>query len=399
MVSVSRDSMVFVWDVETGAILAKSMTSKQPHSLALNSNDEAFVLGTTEGSLLSFRLRQTPDVSIEPIVELPPRMKVHRDQVDGLSFAADGQSLVTCSRDGTAGVYESFLYDNPWNAATTPSSLTIVQLRALPTGDLVCLQRDHRVELWNASTQKLERRLELPAKFVDQQLVAGEVSGENYVAVTDRGTVVSWQMEDGRILGQWTVPLSADAKPSVSANLMVTSIGNEFVSLIDVATEQTRQSWNRAECRSLVWSKSGKLFAKLEPQAVRIYEWPSGMQLRSIRCDGANVKAIQFSPNESDFAVASDRLRIHRVNASSSAFESDVETSSVRELWYSAAGDRLISSDNSSSVRVWHAQTANLLLEHPTRVKCEQFVPVSSGRFLVYVDRDANKLRRIGPLR
>lgn len=399
LVSVGRDSMIAVWDVETGAIQAKLTTSKRPHSLALNSNDEAFVVGTEDGSLLSYRLRPSSESAIETIVELPPRMKVHRDQVDGLGFAADGQSLITASRDCTAGVFEAFLYDNPWNAATTPSSEPIGQLRASRTSDVVCLQRDHNVELWNSRTQKLERRLDLPAKLAtNQQLVAGDVSEANYVAVTDRGTVLSWNMDDGRVVGEWSLPVAANAKLTVNAQLMVLNMADERAALVDAKTGQTRQSWNRTDCRNIFWSANGKQFAKLDAQTIQVHEWPSCDLVRTIRCDGAGVSAVQFSPNGAELAVASDRLRLYRLKDNVPPTESDVDTFGLRELWYSPTGDRLLSSDKSAILRVWHAQTANLLLEHPTRVKCEQFVPTSSGRFLVYVDREANKLRRIGPL-
>ncbi len=89
--------VIYIWDVETGQLLTKSQPTTTPMNLQFSPNGKIVVSGRHDGTI---KLWDAQTLS------LLSTFKVHTDRINGLMFSEDGNTLISASQDGTMIIWD-----------------------------------------------------------------------------------------------------------------------------------------------------------------------------------------------------------------------------------------------------------------------------------------------------
>lgn len=400
LVSTGRDQVVCVWDLESGKLLGQQTLPQRPSAVAIAPSQDVCVIGTFGGALFPLCLPHPGCTLLEAVPELPPSLPIHRREIYSLAFAPDGRSVITASRDGSACLVRSLLYDRPLpNVPRKKQPIRQVrefQLERDPVPSQLLVVLDDGLEIWDSAGQQLVERRDLSQTEVRGKLLNAIQRRDRVIAVTDHGEIVQWS-PSGTIE---SVRRTATNSPQSQA-LNPHSGWAYFVrdahrlSVFDWLNGRSMTNWAQPDCQRLVWSPDGTLLAIVDSQGVQVRSWPEGTLKMSILIEHGPASAVQFY--ESHLAIISDRLRLHSLSDSGQTLAGESPTLPALDLQMASRSTdrapRLLSCDGSAAIRIWSLETANQLAAHPVRSPVSQLV--STERHVLYLDRQTGQLRQI----
>jgi WD40 repeat protein len=272
----------------------------------------------------------------------------HSDTVHDVDVSADGENLVSGSRDSTVRLWdtrtgaEKFVFKASAQVMAVAISADGRLVAAAPAGSKV-------VPLWDAASGKLIR--ELGPHDNDIQCVAFSPDGRYLAAGSDQTTVAIWHVESGR-------------------------------------REAILKFPNRNRTESVAFSPDGAILISgggwgvRDQQYIYIWDWKAGKFVGRFTAHISLLNRLRFAPDGKRFAsCAGDAVGEYTIKIwngeTFAALILNGHTGSVRDIGFSPDGSRIVSGAWDQTVRLWDTLSGAQLLKIDigSQVNCVGFLP------------------------
>jgi WD40 repeat protein len=426
------DGLVRVWETESGKQLFERRVPGQCLCVAYGPKGYRFAVGDTGGNLWLFGAEEG-----EQLVLLACD---HGCPVEGVAFAPDAKTLVTCGGRGRVRLWDlqsntllrnldcedvrvwcvTFSPDNraivcgaadgairTWNTANANAARFLPaaagnggpSIAFSPDGrTLAVAAPDGSVSFWDPAT--CQRRTAMESLQLDKpgrHLVRYQPSGAGLGTCGPDGSLQSWG-QDGRLSGQLpgsgSAGLSLCCRPGTSEWLSRRGDGPPV--LWDAASGR-RLPWKHGDepCSAAAWSADGSMLALAYPRRVKLIRTGSRDPLEFVLPERASdVTAVAFSPDGSTLAAAEFGGIIRLCDTAGGKVLRVLEGRQlgVEGLAFSPAGNILATGDREGRVKVWYVASGrelfNLAAHRGSRI-CElAFAPDGSSLAAACVDHN-----------
>jgi len=239
----------------------------------------------------------------------------HGRQVTWVRFNANGSMLVTSGSDGIVRLWDPATGRQLRRLVGTEDRLVMLEAAVFtPSGRLVTVSNDGRLNVLNLDTNRYERHLDVESAPI--WAVAVSPSGEELATANDDDTVRLWYRATGR--------------------------------LVHTLAE------HRGRVRSIAYSPDGAMIATgCDDSAVRLWDAKSGDLIRTLRGHTDRVYAVDFGNGVLASASWDTTARVWDVKSGETLHELSRHT---RRLWtaaFSPSGDLLATAGDDLVVRLW----------------------------------------------
>ncbi|MCP4890341.1 MAG: protein kinase [Planctomycetaceae bacterium] len=302
----------------------------------------------------------------------------HSDRVWSLSAAADGEELITCSRDGTIRAWP-LKTSGPWNWLTKqrhPLEL-IEDFGWSPEGEMLLAEHgDFLAVSWPDG--EIQRKMtgvggagRANTGFVCEA-VAASVDGVLFASGHRDGRVHVWRKEQRkpfRTMQAFTldkqvsvVEFSPDGKFLVA--------GSRFDNRLKIWSTETWQeveSLVAGDCDDLAFSPNGRRLAFCDGRDVVLWDVKTGVLTRPFPEHSITVHGLVFSKDGGALVTACEDRKLRVWNPDTGALLRTIvgHTSSIRQVIFSPDGQSLISGDDEGVIKIWNLATGYELLSLP----------------------------------
>ncbi len=436
--SAGQDSLVKLWDAETGREL-RTLTGHDNHiyALAFSRDGRWLASGSVDQTVKIWDLNgdgaprtlQSPrgavfDVAFHPngqylaaavgiftdpgkpgellIWDLaaegttgaaPPRQTVLKNAsaVTSVTYSPDGNRLVTGSEDSLVRVWEAHTGRELFTLPTRPAVGTgepVSGVAHRPAGDPRVLDVTEVVPGQNIRITLHGNRVESVAYSRDGRLLA---------AGTGEGVLKLWQAEDGKEVRTLRGHLGFVSKITLShdSQRLASAGSDQTVRLWSTATGQelTAYKGHRGEIHGVAFSPDDRrLVSAGADHMVRL--WDATQKQETVLLGGhqANVFGVAFSPNGQHLAAAGgdmfnpgrpDVVRVWDLRTQREVHVLRGHKGGISDVAYDREGQRLATSSADGTVQIWDAHTGaelRTLRGHTGMVFCVAFSP--DGRWL-----------------
>ncbi|WP_437281606.1 pentapeptide repeat-containing protein [Sorangium sp. So ce375] len=399
LVSAGRDTMVHLWDADTGNELAcleghsqgvfavawrpdskRLATAGYDGTVRLWDADTGNELACLEGhSRWFFAVAWHPDgtrlasaggdktVSIwdARTGSKFARRKGHSASVTAIAWHPDGKRLAT------AGHYRSVRL---WDADTGKElarleghSASVTAIAWQPDGKrLATAGRDGTVRLWDADTGKELARLEGHSASVTA--IAWHPDGKRLATAGYDRSVCLWDADTGKELARLeghSASVTAIAWHPDGKRL-ATAGDDGTVRLWDADTgkELARLEGHQREISAVAWHPGGKRLASAGyDTAVHLWDADTDNDLARLGGYSASVRAVAWHPDGKRLATAGydGTVRLWSADTGKTLARLDGHSASVRAVAWHPDGKRLATAGHDGTVRLWDADTGNEL--------------------------------------
>ncbi|MCY3759810.1 MAG: T9SS type A sorting domain-containing protein [Gemmatimonadetes bacterium] len=277
-------------------------------------------------------------------------LRGHSDLVSSLSFAPDGKTLASASKDRTVKLWDlgtrtptaTLEFDDSWGElAFSPNGRTLasgtytsIELRDLLTGEI---------------TSTLKHEGWVSVAFSPD---GGTLASRSYTSIKlwDLGTrtnTISMRRRKGRFA---SVALSPDGTTLAAGSV------DGMLYLWDLNTGQLSMTFegHRGRVSWLTFSPDSQLLASGAYATVRVWEAASGINTATLAGHGTNVSSLAFSPDGAILASASDRaIRLWDVGTEEVIATFMGHEYRVTSVKFSPLGGILASAALDGTLRLW----------------------------------------------
>jgi serine/threonine protein kinase/uncharacterized protein YjiK len=228
---------------------------------------------------------------------------------------------------------------------------------------LVTASKDNTIQVWKTST---DRALN---SFSDHVNAIALSSDDHTLAAADWDKNVQlWSIANGQILDTMdghTGPVLAVAF-SPDGHAVASGSGDKTVRLWSVATGKTTNvlSGHTADVRSVAFSPDGHTVASgSADNTIDLWDATSGTLLRTLKGHTGSVNAVAFSPDGHTLASASDDKTIILWDPSTGATQRTLHghTDAVRSVAFNPDGRTLASGSDDTTVKLWSVASGAVL--------------------------------------
>lgn len=344
----------------------------------------------------------------------------HQDIVRRVSFAPDGATLVSASRDDTIRVWR--VADGTVQQVIDPQAY-VFTLEISPDGTLIALggapnSQDSRgqvvIQLRQVNDGRLVREIETDLPPIDRIVFSPDgkrlATAANFVAF---GDVAVWQ-SDGvfayklarprpdTMLAVTDVAFSADGQVLISAwadGLIRLYRANDGTYLRNIGEETS-------PANGLLVAPDGQtVTASYSDGALRQWRFNTGQATKSIALLAELADDLRFSPTGNELALVTGNLiEMRRVSDDALLRTLKGHTQSIYSLTYSPDGKNLATASRDQTVKIWNVTNGVLLQTLPGQGQCLSFSPDSAwlagigeqGQAWLWNNQAGTKVTRLG---
>jgi serine/threonine protein kinase/Tol biopolymer transport system component len=263
------------------------------------------------------------------------------------------------------GAYAGMRFYQPKAKVVTLSAQTqpIVSVAFSADGQtLVTASKDNTIQIWKTSTDKALNT------FADHVNAIALSSDDHTLAAADWDKNVQLWSIGGQILDTMdghTGPVLAVAF-SPDGHVLASGSSDKTVRLWTVATGKTTHvlTGHTADVRSVAFSSDGRTVASgSADNTINLWDAWSGALLRTLKGHTGPVNAMVFSPDGHTLASASDDKTIILWDPSTGATQRTLHghTDAVRSVAFSPDGRTLASGSDDTTVKLWNATSGAVL--------------------------------------
>ena len=228
---------------------------------------------------------------------------------------------------------------------------------------LVTASKDNTIQVWKTSTDKALNT------FSDHVNAIALSSDDHTLAAADWDKNLQlWNIANGQILDTMdghTGPVLAVAF-SPDGHAVASGSSDKTVRLWSVATGKTTNvlTGHTADVRSVAFSPDGHMVASgSADNTINLWDASSGALLRTLKGHTGSVNAVAFSPDGHTLASASDDKSIILWDPSTGATQRTLHghTDAVRSVAFNPDGRTLASGSDDTSVKLWSVTSGAVL--------------------------------------
>jgi WD40 repeat protein/DNA-binding SARP family transcriptional activator len=330
-----------------------------------------------------------------PLLRTQVVLTGHTAEVVDATFSANGDRIVTASRDGTARVWDTA--NGQEQFALRGHAAPVNSVVFSPDDHLIATASDdHTAKLWDATNGA--ERLTLPAHGQEVYRSVFSPDGTHLAVLSSDATVEIWDIQTGSALSSFS---TAGSRPEDGAiDITYTPDGH---GLATISVYGTIREWDLngnprpvqmlargigpdqpQRPRGLAFSPDGGHVAGVGNTAVTMWSVATGSETFTVAGHANIIHAVTFSPDGSRFATGSmDRT----AKVWDAATGRDLLTlvghqAAVNHVAFSPDGRRLLTASSDGTARIWYLDARREALALAT--------PGSTGR--VSYSRDASRV-------
>ena len=361
----------------------------------------------------------------------------HRDWVIDARFTADGQKLVTASRDGTARVWDvasgqqlavlQSTGGNVYGAAVTPAGITVAVTSATTVGlyrlderlnerllrtatpgfmnDALFLPgttavaaagQDGRVTIWDTTSSAIIAALTGPKAPI--QAIDVDISGTYVAAAANDGTVWVWDWRQHTLVAQGNVMGTAsDVHFDPTGKTLV--VAGEAVTLWPWQGHGQPQVLSHFphDATAAAFSPNGQYIAVGHDTVVELWRPTGTKPERTILGHTDAIRSVAFSPDGGRLVSASldGTVRIWRTDNDRSVITLEGHSGAMLSATFDDQGSRVVTAGQDGTIGVWDAATARQLALIPRHTDTVNAAQLSSGEHPRIVSASADTTVRI----
>jgi WD40 repeat protein len=472
--TAGQDGTARVWGVATGALVAAFPGhSSGVTQVAFRADGGAIATGDGTGTARLWALRDDHSAA-PPVVTLQPQQNSsarvafdragqllaygdrsprlfdgttgtpireftgHRDWVIDARFTADGQKLVTASRDGTARVWDvasgqqlavlQSTGGNVYGAAVTPTGNTVAVTSATTVGlyrlderlnerllrtatpgsmnDALFLPgttavaaagQDGRVTIWDTTSSAIIATLTGPTARI--QAIDVDTSGTYMAAATNDGTVWVWDWRKGALVAHRNVKGTASDVHFDPAGKKLVIAGGSVTLWPWQSPEQPQVlSHFPDDATAAAFSPDGQYIAVGHGTVVELWRPTGTKPERTILGHTDAIRSVAFSPNGGRLLVSASldgTARIWRTDNDRSVITLEGHRGAMQSATFNDQGDRVVTAEQDGTIGVWDTATGRQLALIPRHTDTVNAAQLSSGEHPRIVSASADTTVRI----
>lgn len=384
LVSASSDSTARVWDIEKGTEILQMDVSGWVLSVAFSSDGRRIVTASGDNFV-----RVWDAGSGRQIMQTPQ----HTANISNAVFSPDGSKVLMASHDKTATM---------WDAATGAAGITLrgqvalIRVAFSPDGRFVVAACDDgAAQIWNASTGAETRLLTGHAGVAQDAQFSPD--GTRVVTASDDNSARVWDAATGAVLLQ----LKGHGRRVTSASFspdnrrIVTSSADGSAQVWDATGAETVLQLTGHDDR--VWSATfspdgSRILTGAFDGTAHVWDSTTGNEILKFRADSEGVNMASYSPDGKTIVTAGAELKAYDATTGAEIAQILGHNGEVLSVVYDHRGDRIASSAQDNTARVWDAETKEQLLQlpHGNWVRSVQF---SADDRLIVTSSDDSTIR------
>jgi WD40 repeat protein len=344
----ASDTVAWVWDIATGAVLAKLSHDDRVEAAPFSPDGQKVVTASgTAAQVWNVATKGKP-------VTLP-----HDDKVVAVTFSRDGQKVVTASEDKTARVWN---VETGVRLATLSHANKVAAATFSPDGQrVVTVSWDQMVRVWDVGAEKMLRALPHDAK-----VRAAEFSqnGQRVLTVSWDGTARVWDVTTWKKLVDFRHETEVEAATISPDGQKVVTVSGTAAQVWDVATRAKREAlFHDDKVKTVAFSPDGqKVVTASEDKTARVWNAATGTELAKLRHDD-RVVAAMFSSDGWEVVTVSEHhiARVWEV-VTGKMLKIMKHDAKVKAVSFSQDGQLLVTVSEDKTARLWKVATGTELV-------------------------------------
>jgi WD40 repeat protein/transcriptional regulator with XRE-family HTH domain len=361
-----HDATARLLDAKLGTLREAAPHTSPIFALAWSPDGRLLASGDVEGKV---RLWEQHDAAPMDCIAL---LEAHTRRVRALAFAPNGSRLASASYDGTIKLWAVSEASNYALRQTLEGHTAGVQSLAWSPdgGTLASAGQDHSIRLWDGEQRGARAVLQGHSSAVcGLAFIPGT---HHLLSGSEDGTLRMWEADNGellRIIQGYTLPCYDLAWSPGGATLACAGMDGQ-VTLWDVegTAEPRVLSGHQGSVYAVSWSPDGSRLASCGPdKLIRLWDPIAGVSVQALRERGADDTlffSLAWRPDGRTLACGT-LMRGARIWDVTTGLQHEVvgtQGSSIRQVAWSADGERLAGVGEDSQAFVWDASGDNLLL-------------------------------------
>ena len=348
LITANDDQTSRIFEVATGKTL-RIFNSRTAVQAGLFTHDGKFVLTTNLGEVDIWSLETSPGGMIFSADDQPIRKA---------SFSPDGKRVVTASNDSTARIWDTasgktLLILNGHTAAVTDAVFS-------PDGKLILTGSDDTFAiLWDASTGAELRRFEGHSDTIAKVLFS--LDGKYIVTASSDGTARVWETQTGKLLTTYTNQNSNElirAAFSPDGKTVATTGGDKTTHIWDPMTGKDLMVFkgHTDKVTGVAFSPDGKVLLTASwDGTARLWDVATGKELRQFIGHTGTVFGAAFSPNGKYVLTggADQTARLWDAQTGQEIRRFTGHTDEVRYVAFSPDGKYILTASQDGTARLW----------------------------------------------
>ena len=350
LASGSADDTVKLWEVESGKeIRTFSGHTSYVSSVSFSSDGKYLASGSWDRTIKLWEVESGKEIRT---------FSGHTDFVRSVSFSPDGKYLASGSEDDTVKLWE--LESGKEIRTLTGHTDVVESVSFSPDGKYIASgSNDATVKLWEVDSGEEIRTL--TGHTDDVESVSFSPDGK-YLA-SGGSTIELWEVENGKEI--WSVSDYTDCVSSVSfspdGKFLASGSADDTVKLWEVESgkEIRTFSGHTAYVSSVSFSPDGKYIARGSvDDTVKLWEVESGKEIRTLTGHTDSVESVSFSPDGKYIASESwdGTIKLWEVKSGKEIRTFSGHTVYVSSVSFSPDG-KYLASGSDDTVKLWEVDS------------------------------------------
>jgi WD40 repeat protein len=406
VVTAGSDSVVRLWEVETGQLLHTLFGhTSTVHSVAFTPDGKTVVTASGDGTVKQWAVATGVEsatyggfsadvvaVAISPdgrflaagsgaqnnlgelkIWDLKTRRELalleghrpgnpdHAWGVSGLAFSPDNQTLASAGYDGRLILWDTQTWRLKVNLKGHTGWLRCVSFshdgKRIATGS-----DDERVIIWDAVDPKIEQTI---TPHIDVVYDVAFSRDDSTLAIGGWNGAMTWDLAAGQPRGLGHLGKISAVAFSADGERIATAGADELVKVWSSTLEAQSASWteHRGLVESAAFSPDGRLLATASnDQTILLWDIPTASVQAKLEGHRGYVKCVAFSPDGKTLASGSSdgTVRTWDVEQRHEQAQLDAHERGVRHITFSPDGKTLASVGNDGKANLWDVATSQL---------------------------------------
>lgn len=370
--AASSTSEMIIWDLITGDKLLNIKDAV--HSVAFSPDGKQLAAGNING-LIDILDAETGSQLL--------LLSGHSNIAMAVKFSPDGTQIASASLDGTAKI---------WDAETGQELITlaghvvgVTSVDFSPDGKSVATSGgDNTARIWDITPSGSKELVTLSGR---QFRNANYSPDEKWIVTAsfEDGVVQVWEVESGLEILNINAHVGRvnQAVFSPDGKQIATSGADNTVKIWDADTGQelfTITGFGDGSIGNgahpgvldVAFNPDGnKLATASGDGAAKIWDSQTGVELLSLEGNGSPLSRIQFSPDGSLIATASEepdltaQLRVFDANSGSEIWRQTIQQTRVWGLAFDPKGERIVTAGGQGVIKIWETSTGEELIDIP----------------------------------